>query len=271
MTELTDKVAAWLSKSGFPLEMRVAAQWEGAGFEVSQGAYYIDSESNVARETDIVASMTNVDSEAWARWITVVECKSDRSAPWVLFGGRGRPLDAKARLRAMGATRQTQSYLVRVSRRDDVANLAAFRSDRPAAYGMIQALREGHTDHAYAAVMSVAKAASYFLHEFSKDSVGDETLEMVWPVIITEAPLLEARLSPSNEIEVDEIDQGTLVWRHPTAGKGIAMIDIVRAQIAPQYIKSIKSAAELLLFETQSEIAQVVELRERQRAARADE
>lgn len=270
MSELPLKIAEWLDRQGYPLEMRAAEQFSVAGFDVTQSAYYIDPETKAARETDIVAVKDNVAGDAWVRWMCVVECKSGRSAPWVLFGGRGEPLAPRIRVRFMGASRKSRPYLARVSRRLDVESLPLFNSAKPPAYGMVQALRESNNDVTFAASTSVAKAASFFLNEFVSLAEGEESIEMVWPVIVIEAPLFEATLDSTGKVSVTEIEQGTMVWRHPTAGEGITTIDVVTVAALPQYAASVAAAADLLLYNTNTEVADTVRLRERNRETHVD-
>lgn len=261
MGDLTESVAAWLTKSGFPLELRVAAEWQRAGFDVTQSVYYIDPETSAARETDVIASRDNLTEDSWLRWFFVVECKSGRDAPWVMFPRRGPPLEPKYRILMLPASVRTRPYLARIARRSDVRALAAFQSDHSPAYGMVQALRE-KPDHAYTAMMSVAKAAAAILDDLSSNADIDEAFEIVSPVIITEAPLFEAQLSPNGDIEVQPIERGTLLWRHPIAGKGVATIDIIHADNAPSYIAQMKEASSLILYNTSQEASKALEVRQ---------
>jgi hypothetical protein len=266
MDELTGKVTSWLAKTGFPLEMRTAAQWEAAGFDVTQSVYFIDPETSEARETDIVASLENVGSNAWLRWFYVIECKAAREAPWVLFTKPGQPLPPASRIRMLGAGRGTRPYLSRIARRLDVKELDAFKSEQAPAYGMVQALRE-QPDHAFAAMMSIAKAAEAVLKQVSANSEGEESLEIVWPVIITEAPLFRVSLTKAGDIEAIPVNKATLLWRHPIAGQGLSAIDIVRAEVAEAFIASAKKAVELILYNTDMEAGATLQKR-RENAAK---
>jgi hypothetical protein len=276
-----DRVIAWLTRSGFPFEMRIAAAWEDAGFDVAQSVYYVDPESQDAREADIVASRENVMGQGWLRFTIVVECKDRQDAGWVLFPKRGTPIDASTRILMLTAPSSTSPYLSRVARRGDVRALAAFAPRRPA-YAMAQArpVRDKKTakgpeadhddgkDHAYAAVMSVAKAASSLLTKMSQ-SEDDEEFEILWPVIVTESPLYAAQLSPGGSVEVESISECTLSWRHPTA-RGVRAIDVVHASAVDTYIGNVKAAVDLLLFNTTAELSQALAKRIARRRAQAE-
>lgn len=245
------QVAAYLKKSGFPLEMRVAGEWEKAGFDVSQGVYYLDPETATARETDIVATKENLTNHAWLRFFAVVECKSSRE-PWVLFPRRGPPLKPRPRIQAISVGPLTGPYLSRISSRSDIAGLAVFMSEQRPAYGMVQA-RSDKPDQAYSALMSVSKSAAALLQELMSSSEVEESLELVWPMIITEAPLFEAELSTSGDLNIEPIKRGTLMWRHPTAGRGIRAIDVVHADAVASFISEVKQAVDLIFYNTEVE------------------
>lgn len=275
-TNPEERVAAWLRRSGFPFEMKVAAAWERVGFSVAQSVYYLDPESSSAREADILAYKENVTEAAWLRITFVVECKARQDAGWVLFPKLGEPIDASTRVRMLTVPVSASPYLSRIARRGDVKTLAAFRSRRPA-YAMAQArpakekgeppVDDDGKDHAYAAIMGVSKAASHMLAEVSKES-DDEAFELLWPVIMTESPLYIARLS-NDDVELESVDEATLAWRHPTA-RGVLAIDVVNAAAMDAYIAKANQAVELLLFNTSQELAQSAEKRAVRRAAAAD-
>ena len=239
--------------------MRVAAEWEKAGFDVSQSVYYVDPDTATVRETDIVATKENLTDDAWLRCFCVVECKSGRE-PWVLFPRRGAPPNARSRVQNLAVSPLTAPYLSRISSRLDVAGLPIFASPTRPAYGMVQASSDAR-DHAYAAMMSVSKAASVLLEQLHQSSDAEGSLELVWPLIVTEAPLFEAELSAAGEISVQPIERGTLMWRHPTAGRGIRAIDVIHSDAAARFIEDVKSAVDLILWNTKTEASSAMEKR----------
>jgi hypothetical protein len=50
------RVSEWLTEQGYPLELRVAQAFTGAGAEVKQAEYFKDSETGKFREIDVVAT-----------------------------------------------------------------------------------------------------------------------------------------------------------------------------------------------------------------------
>jgi hypothetical protein len=119
---------------------------------------------------------------------------------------------------------------------------------------MVQA-GSAKTDHAYAAVMSVSKATSAVLEQMGSD---EDSFELIWPVIVTEAPLFEAQLSASGELDVQPVDRATFLWRHPAAGRWATAIDVVHADAAATLIQEIKDAVDLILWNTSSEASQAL-------------
>ena len=89
--DLAAKVAAWLNKSGYPLEMRVAQAFRmrlaSHGWNIRTNDTYTDPKTGTPRERDLVA-YSSIDLFA-KRGISLgvelfVECKSITS-PWVVL------------------------------------------------------------------------------------------------------------------------------------------------------------------------------------------
>ena len=251
--------------------MRTAARFADAGFNVVQSPYYVDPETSAAREIDVLAHKENVETDAWLRVSCVVECKSGRDAPWIVFPNREGLLAPHARVSMLGASILSRPFLSRISRNIAISGLKAFSSTRISGLGMVQAFKE-HPDHAFAAMMGAGKAASYLLDEWAKHSEADETFDLVWPLIVTEAPLFQATLSAENELSVEKIDAATVLWRHPSIGPGLGAIEVVTAEFAEQHIPDIGAAIDAILTQTATELERsLAKRRERaaQRSARA--
>ena len=263
---LEDNLKAWLTESGFPLEMRVAATWEAAGFGISQGVYFVDPETSTARETDVLAAKENFVGAGALTFIVVVECKGGPDGAWILFPRSGGPIPARTRVVRLGTIRANRPYLSRIARRADVQAHPAFASSRQPAYGLVHALRDKKPDLAYAALMSVAKASVAILKEITSEA-DDDMFQVVWPVIVTETPLYEAHLTPAHEIELERVSRGQVVWRHPVVSADLFVIDVVHMADLNAYVSEVGSAADLLLYNTEQELAETVEKRRANKAA----
>jgi hypothetical protein len=260
--ELRAKVSSALEKSGFPLEMRMAAICSKTGFEVQQSVYYADPETQEARETDVVAWKENVSSAAWVRFYVVIECKATKEAPWVFFPRHKGKLEPRDRILSLAASRHSFPLLSRIARRGDILKSPAFKESPAAAYGMVQVLKD-KPDHAFAAAIGVAKAASVLLESSQLIAADEEAFEIAWPVIVTEAPLFQATLASDGSLAVEAVNRGVLAWSHPTAGRSVRLIDVVHPDEAEGLFSDIHTAADLILFNTASEQEQALEARRR--------
>jgi len=86
--DLQKRVGAWLEKTGYPLEMRVARDFFGdhtREWNISPNWYYHDKKSGEYREIDLFADWMSHYRGAIVWWFTlVVECKSTGN-PWIIF------------------------------------------------------------------------------------------------------------------------------------------------------------------------------------------
>jgi hypothetical protein len=107
--ELANKVKGWLDTQGYPLEMRVARQFQRAKFTVTQGDFY-ETDDHTWREVDVAARVeievgSNDDAKKLRMRLEVVavcECKSNRQAtrPWVVFTDKSNEADPSTQLSA---------------------------------------------------------------------------------------------------------------------------------------------------------------------------
>ena len=84
--DIKAKVKEWLSKQGYPLEMKVAEIFQEVDFYVNLSSYYKDPSESTYREIDVVAmnSVCDIDNISFdVRFI--VECKYSQDKPWILF------------------------------------------------------------------------------------------------------------------------------------------------------------------------------------------
>ena len=74
-SDLSEKLAKWLSQHGYPLEMRVASiARKQTRFEIRQGWHYIDPERGSSREIDVVCTASEPKGIAEINFI--IECKA---------------------------------------------------------------------------------------------------------------------------------------------------------------------------------------------------
>lgn len=201
---MISSVRTWLEDQGFPLEMRVAAAFQKFEFEVTQSSFYVDPESEKAREIDVIARAPDalgvIDIEF------VVECKSS-DKPWVLLCSP-ETVVGFSRIRAFGVL-SAQARAALAERISDLIQQWPWL-DKKGTVGY--SLRQAHsgTDVAYAASMSVAKACDWILNS---PSDYKPPYIFAFPVIVIDGPLVRCWLSAEGELELEEIDEGEFLFR----------------------------------------------------------
>jgi hypothetical protein len=205
--ELRDRVERWVETSGFALELRVARAITLAGehgASVNLSVPYFDNQSQKWREADVVASVRDRQHPDVMVQL-VVECKSSKEKPWVIFTDRRRYIgDDEA------YSRQIKSG----GRAERVRHVwANARGSIPwpttgAGYSIAEALRQKATGEEdtqnvpYRAVRQVVNAAINLRPQI-KFHAGDFVL-LTLPVVVTGARLFECALDDVGNVSVLE-------------------------------------------------------------------
>ncbi len=165
-----EAVKEWLSKQGYPLEMRVAAALRNAGFAVMQSAYFLDPSSAKPRELDVVAHRYwSGENVAWQLTL-LIECKVTKKQPWVLFTRALETTDTEGMFHyyRIPASKLGRQLLTRMRRLTDArGKLPAFEFDDRPGYGLqratLGAKADTQTDNprnvAFEAAMTISSAA----------------------------------------------------------------------------------------------------------------
>src|SRR3989442_788755 len=82
--DLLAKVREWLTKQGYPLELRVGQAFAAAGWGVSHASFDEDPETHKQREIDLYVYMQGHGLPA-IQFMLAIECKSSPDKPWVAF------------------------------------------------------------------------------------------------------------------------------------------------------------------------------------------
>lgn len=245
-TELSTRVALWLETQGYPLEMRVAQAFQALGATVVQSDYYKDTTSGDSRETDVVAIWSSHFAQTFARVTFIVECKSSREKPWVLFSAGPSKLPPSAGVSRRAASAFGRHVLEEVS--DEVVAQVSplFELPRTTGYGLTQAFTSGH-DVCYTAASAVASATSAYIarsNHIASNVEGIDLFEIFFPVLVTEAPLMEAFLRSDGSLSVQEIGSGTLLWRNPLVGTPQTVIQIITLGSFSTFVNQASAAAK---------------------------
>ncbi len=257
--DLTQKIKEWLEKQGQSLEMRVAKTFRENGFDVSQFEHFIDPESQIVRQTDIVASISqNIENSQIAIKL-IIECKYAKSKPWIIlvtqqkigkftFFGRMLNGDHPSNWEKLPTIQGRLAGKIALAL-EKSREIEKFQID-PIGYAIMEAQTQDRkdpnkSDYAYEAIMQVIKSTQWqdrknedifnkitesFAHEIevesglrtttSSSSLG-LTLSIAIPIVVIHGRLFNSYLNEKNTIEVSEIGDGFVLIPPPKGGKDI--------------------------------------------------
>jgi len=235
--DLTSKIHAWLDKHGYPLEMRVARAFRDAGFEVSSSEYYIDRDEQKPREIDVLASLSTTMQGLQFQITYVVECKSPKDSPWVCFRSNDRARESSVGFLSRLATREARRALIELSVRPDVTTTQLLGLPDQHAYGVTNALKENNKDIPYGAIRAARGAAEALVAYIDRMQAPPEPISyasIVFPLLVTSAPLFTASLAPSGDVEVREAEHETIL--RVGFDTPYAIVEVVTSSALPKFI-----------------------------------
>lgn len=201
---MEDKIISWISKGGFPLEMRLSKALSGGGFDVVQSVYYRDEESNKYRETDIVASKYIKLKNRWIHVTFIIECKKITDKPWVVFKNKELSNISNNKL-PVYHTENAFAFFENTENEGEFKSDLLYKNNRDLGYSVQTAFNPG-VDKSYESIQSVTKACEYFSNKLNERR---QVSSFYFPVIVVEGKLFEAFYS--NEIEVNEVNESELL------------------------------------------------------------
>ena len=227
MSDLEGKIRAWLDEQGYPLEMRVACAFRRAGFRVFQSDYYRDRQSDAFREIDVVASADHRVGTLLIRFQFVIECKSARNKPWLMFCSRDAAIAPPARVAQRTASKLAAAALTRLAQRTEVQDLDLFQIIDPPAYGATQAFTTGN-DVVYSALTAVGSAVSARAQDVDDERRLTQRFCMIlFPVVVIEGRLFSCVLQDDATLAIAEAERTTLLWRNPVAREPHTIVSIL--------------------------------------------
>jgi hypothetical protein len=258
VSDLQDKIRAWLDEQGYPLEMRVASAFRRAGFRVFQSDYYRDRQSETYRETDIVASADHRVGALLIRVQFVIECKSSRSKPWLLFCSPEASLAPPARVAQRSASKLAAAALGRLAQRKEVQDLDLFQIVDPPAYGATQAFTTGN-DVVYSALTGVGSAVSSRARDVDDERRLKRSFCMIlFPVVVFEGRLFSCVLKDDAAIAISEKERATLLWRNPVAGEPHTIVSILTDRALKEFAESSISSVKQFFALAESDFTAVL-------------
>ncbi len=258
---LEQKLYTWLETQGYPLEMRVARAFQVAGARVIQSEYYSDVSTKEFREIDIVAHWQDRLGDTLIRVTFVIECKSSKDKPWVLFVSPDARLASPARVAQRAASRLGRRTLSKIASEHSVQNLPIFRLPDAPGYSITQAFTSGK-DLCYSAASSVANASLAQANEADvyQSRLGRTFhLEIIFPVLVTEARLFMAALQEDSSVKLTEQSSGVLLWRNPIVGMPHTIIHVISLPALAEFVAGARESAEKFITLCDSDYRKPIE------------
>lgn len=236
------KVHDWLEGQGYPLEMRVAAAFRQAGFDVRQSDYYTDDESGKAREIDVIANARSDIGYIDVNFI--VECKSSKK-PWVLLTSPDTLSGANRIFLFSVSSRMARELLA--DRYKEFKNRIPWlgKSNR-CGYSLRQAFSDGK-DQAFSATISAAKAAEHAAT--SLERWNSATFRFAFPVIVVDTPIVECTLGDDGSLESCEIPQGELLLSTKFSSSFFSCLRIVNVEHIKDFVYEAKRVSDAIISE----------------------
>lgn len=199
----------WLEKSGYGLEMRVAAACRRGWLPTTQSVPYVDpTQQDTIREADVVVRFGGQLRTLGEPNITgtyflaaVIECKSSMAKPWVALMVFDSVSGQESTLvRSMSVDEESLDRLIRGGVRFGQA---------PSADALVSAHSDQNT--AGSALRQAMSAASGIHEQFDPatqhefDPMINRYLVLTLPVLVTAGELYGATLGPAGEIQVEDL------------------------------------------------------------------
>jgi len=236
MTDAKTTVKEYLSKNGFPFEMRVAKQFRQAGFETYQSMLYKDVESGKDREIDVAAYYVRNYSDVQFSFKVIIECKHAKT-PWILFTGENKGFSELNVHQLYCSNYAGGKILEALGRHLEWRN--AFVIDKRSAYGITETSNGPIEDEG----RNSYKALKTLLHALQHENVVEQThpkqFEIFIPIIAVQGKLFECYLSDSNEEVINEIDEGQLLYKSNISPGVFPIVNVVAEQKVPALAKKI--------------------------------
>jgi hypothetical protein len=245
--ELQSRLLEWLQKEGYPLEFATARAFRRAGFRVLRGEYTPPTSDEPAREVDVVASM-DLGDEPVQRVEFVVECKWSGDKPWVLFCDGSGMTSAACITQSVGST-LGKALLWKDAGSRELARLGVFATPDEPAFAGRQGFA-GSRDVLFDALRSVTGAARKLAEGYDDQPKAGRLPGfgvVTFPVLVVTGRLFEARLDPSGDMALSEVQSSRLHWRGSDTGWAHATVDVVCDGCVDQFARDRAMDASVLL------------------------
>ncbi|MDO8268726.1 MAG: hypothetical protein Q7T32_12965 [Moraxellaceae bacterium] len=261
---MEQKIQDWLEKSGYPLELYVAAELQKRGYLCSKSDLYVDVNTNQPREIDVVGYHHGFDGGSYVICRKIVfECKkSDKPVlalcasnevkpkfEYQLFHGDPEDLPSPNAMACI--------TLMRMQEEERIYAVGGFSSNSPSAYSLVSAFSNSDA-HLFSGLMGLVTASTYHRRlqkEFFENSHSDLSLhiqdrnifEFHVACLVVDAPLYNVTLSSSGEPILEKSNWSVamvqLPWRfNPHDSSDRYCVHVVTKDHLPSFLE----ATELL-------------------------
>lgn len=227
-SQLSSKVAAWLSSSGYPLEMYAHQKLAQNGFHCEKSPLYTDVETNVEREIDVFAEGGFGKPSDHHSFVInlLVECKKSKH-PLVVLSTAGEISNSRKEIfdaHVWPEKLKNASILAAAGHELDVYSdddALPLSTVVRSGYSMVQALKDSD-EVVHKALFGLAKAEHYFEAQFedlfeaslkNKESVH-LLIGLFVSVLLVDAPLFNAYLQ-NGEVKVEQTNRASVTMNLP--------------------------------------------------------
>lgn len=247
--EIQEKLIKWLEEQGYPLEFNVANFLNALRYNVIQSEYYNDPETGTKREIDVVAYKQEVINGVLIRFSFIIECKTSRDKPWILFSTKEKGISEKAMIFQTPSSSFGNYFLEKLTFQENFTN-QLFNIDGRTSFGVTQAFTTGK-DVTYEAIMNVAKATNDISKEVNHSEKG-VICSICFPIVVIEGRLFETFID--NELNIQEKDLGVLLWRNDLVSNPHTIIRICTFDGFIKFIHSLDYDLQQLIYEISPQI-----------------
>jgi hypothetical protein len=279
-----ERIKEWLERQGHSLEMRVAKAFREKGFTVSQYEHYIDPESQLVRQVDVVASLSREIENCFITARLFIECKYAKARPWIILI-TSQKFDSYAFFSRILRSKQPSDWKNAITLQERLVLRILLSLNRMQEMSPFNIEAAGYTalekpdkaptqrDNAFEATVQVSKSVEAHdieneeifintIHDF-ETNLDEERyflegklrlyLSIAFPVIVINGQLFESHLGDDNEIKVSEIENGVVFvpYRqkeiHPKAQVPLSPVHVVTEEKLGNFIIKMQKALESMI------------------------
>lgn len=226
---MKEKLKSWLEKTGYPLELHAYKTVLAHGYICEKSQMYTDIETGIAREIDLVAylSANHGDKKFFYEIQLLIECKKSEK-PIVVLSSE---VNIEERFHSLfghempALNRDNGSVffnLHKLDQKDRADKIGLFSEKKKVGYSVVQGFGKSD-ENIYKGIIGLIKAYDFYRSEYHKcaESDADKDVEdwfrMQIPVLLVDAPLFDASLDESGELEIEESQWSSILSRVPWA------------------------------------------------------